>query len=583
MRTTIILSFILPFALFLAEAQAQPKPAAGSAAPWAQSDYAGEGKAKPRPEFISYDTRPLAEAGNPDNAAHYLLLAGPWRINATTTAAGGAGGFSRRGYSTAAWDTEQVPNFSYSRAPHAFESLVPPRLPAENPLVQYRAEIEVPYMWLDRDLYIHIEGVGSGYSLFVNDKRIGYSEDSRTPAEFNISSAVTDGLNSIGIEVYGHTSGSWLETLLPQPLAGTLGKVYIYSQPKLHIEDFVITTRPDVTGKHILADIAVVMANTYNGAEKITLGYDIYSPEGKLLTYNLAETAIGARSSDTLRFREYLYGTLDKIGWTPAAPNLYSVMLFTRRDGRIIEYIPLKLGIRWIDVQDGELRINGKKAQLQAVNYDADADRATTERQLKALKNNKINTVCVSYPQPAWFYQMCDRVGMYVVDQANINAGYRPADRNVGGSPANMPEYLPAFLDRASAMQGRSRNYACVIALSMGGKSGNGYNFYKTYQWLKANDTIHPVTYRDVQGEWNSDFVFPDAGSAASLVESVKRPASAEKAGAVPGKAAPVNTSSGKTTPANASSGRIASANSASPTPNSSSPAPHSTFTPNRR
>ena len=119
------------------------------------------------------------------------------------------------------------------------------------------------------------------------------------------------------------------------------------------------------------------------------------------------------------------------------------------------------------------------------------------------------NTVCVSYPQPRWFYELCDEIGMYVIDQANINSDYRKDDRNVGGAVANDPRFLPNFLDRVACMQGRMKNNTSLIAISMGEKVAMGIIFYKAYQWLKAHDTLHPVTYRDVQGEWNSDFNCP--------------------------------------------------------------------------
>lgn len=521
MKRALFLACLIASAVpFTAAAQ----PAATPPVPWSAPEYAAEGKAPFRSEFISFDIREHAEKRDLEKNQHYIELKGEWRANHATTAGGGVKGFHLPSYSVAAWEAVQIPNLSTAGA-SPLARLAPPALPEENPLVQYRAEIEIPYLWLDRDLYLHIEGVGGAYALYVNDRRIGYSEDSRTPAEYYISPAVTDGLNSVGIEVYGFSTGSWLETLLPNLTAGSLGKVYLYSQPKLHIEDFVITTRPDTTGKHILADIAVVMANTYGGTEKITLGYDIYNPAGELKTYNLFETEIEARSSDTLRFREYLYGAFDKIGWSPGEPNLYTVMLYTRRDGRIIEYIPLKLGIKWVDVQDGELYVNGKRAELHPALYNADPDRTLTERQLKALKKAGYNTLCVSYPQSAWFYEMCDRIGFYVVDQANINAGYHTGNRNVGGTLANRPDYLPAFFDRTMAMRGRSKNYACVLALSLGGDSGNGYNFYKTYQWLKANDTIHPVVYRDVQGEWNSDAELPRPADVQDVLKSAAQSA----------------------------------------------------------
>ena len=356
-------------------------------------------------------------------------------------------------------------------------------------------------------MYIHIEGVGSAYTLYVNDHKVGYSNDSRTPAEYNISDAVTDGVNTISIEVYGFSQGSWMETGIPTLTPGSLGNIYIYSQPKLRIEDFVVHATLDSARVNGVVWVTVVMANSYRSSEKISLGYDIYSPAGKLITYNLYETEVEPESFDTLRFKEYIYPSMKKM-WSPAAPNLYNMMFYVRRDGRITEYIPFRFGFNITELENGRLVINGKEAQLKVASYNAAADMARTADELRALKR-QYNTVCVSYPQPRWFYELCDEIGMYVIDQANINSDYRKDDRNVGGAVANDPRFLPNFLDRVASMQGRVKNNTSLIAISMGGESGNGYNFYKAYQWLKAHDTLHPVTYRDVQGEWNSDFNCP--------------------------------------------------------------------------
>lgn len=477
-----------------------------TAQPWADPSHAAEGKIKPRQEFISYTIRDLAQKGEENEAQHYLPLAGKWRVYSSTTEQGGMAGFYQPRFSTANWDETTLPN-TVPTTDKSLLGLVPPQLPAENPLVQYRAAIEVPYLWLDRDMYIHIEGVGSAYTLYVNDHKVGYSNDSRTPAEYNISDAVTDGVNTISIEVYGFSQGSWMETGIPALTPGSLGNIYIYSQPKLRIEDFVVHATLDSARVNGVVWVTVVMANSYRSSEKISLGYDIYSPVGKLITYNLYETEVEPESFDTLRFKEYIYPSMKKM-WSPAAPNLYNMMFYVRRDGRITEYIPFRFGFNITELENGRLVINGKEAQLKVASYNAAADMARTADELRALKR-QYNTVCVSYPQPRWFYELCDEIGMYVIDQANINSDYRKDDRNVGGAVANDPRFLPNFLDRVACMQGRVKNNTSLIAISMGGESGNGYNFYKAYQWLKAHDTLHPVTYRDVQGEWNSDFNCP--------------------------------------------------------------------------
>ena len=135
----------------------------------------------------------------------------------------------------------------------------------------------------------------------------------------------------------------------------------------------------------------------------------------------------------------------------------------------------------------------------------SDADRKTTLAELKALKAKGNNTICPDYPQPGWFYDLCDELGLYVIDCANINAPEKRDDRKVGGTPSNDPSLADEYLERVKAMYYRSRNFTCVIAYSLGGPSGNGYNMYKAYQWLKSVEKSRPVIYSDTDGEWNSD------------------------------------------------------------------------------
>ena len=147
-----------------------------------------------------------------------------------------------------------------------------------------------------------------------------------------------------------------------------------------------------------------------------------------------------------------IQNVLKKMSWCPQSPQLFDLMLYTRRDGRITEYIPMKFGLNETELRDGELWINGKRAELKAVDYNAARTEDATKKELRTLKSGGVNTVCVAYPQPRWFYELCNEVGMYVIDQANINAGYRTNDRNVGGSLVNNPAFLPQFIDRAATI-----------------------------------------------------------------------------------------------------------------------------------
>ena len=282
---------------------------------------------------------------------------------------------------------------------------------------------------------------------------------------------------------------------------------YLYYQNKRSIADFEIGLVPDTLGRDFgMLDLRIVAQNAFNYDEPVTVGYDIYSPQGKLLEFNMTEITIPGRSTDTVRFSPFIYHTYDN-KWEAGSktPPLYKVMLFTRRNGVYKEYMPMKIGFGKTELIDGRIMRLGKKLKLEKARYNAAADRKTALAELKALKAKGKNTVCPDYPQPAWFYELCDELGLYVIDRANIDAPERSGDRTVGGTPSNDPAFADEYLERVKAMYYRSRNFTCVVAYSLGGHSGNGYNMYKAYQWLKSVEKSRPVIYADADGEWNTD------------------------------------------------------------------------------
>lgn len=459
---------------------------------WLDPTVASYGKYHPRSEFVGYNTRLTAEAADLNLVPFYEVLAD--------------------------WDAEKVvtqnPNAAKNHTP-----LAPPEVPSEIMVTKYRTIIDIPFLWLDRDIFLHVERTGGAHAVYMNDRLVGYSDDSRTPAEYYIWPTAKDGINTIRIEVYSSSAGSYMETLVPQLPEGSLGLAYVYSQPKLRIDDFVVTAGLDSIGKDGVLYIDAVLANSYNYADTVIFGYDIYRPDGKLHTYNKLEVVVPGQGMEKVKFKEAVWPSFLKM-WSPASPNLYTITLYTEKGGRKTEYIVHKIGFKETEIREGELYIDRKTAQLNAVNYNAAADPRTTEQDLNALKKGGFNTICVNYPQPRWFYELCDKAGFYVIDQANNNSGYRTSDRNVGGNLANNRDYLNSFVDRVLYMQGRSKNYTSVIATSLGGDNGNGYNLYKAFQHLNSADTLHPVTYRDPQGEWNTRFKFPVTRNAEEILGS---------------------------------------------------------------
>ena len=193
---------------------------------------------------------------------------------------------------------------------------------------------------------------------------------------------------------------------------------------------------PDSTRRFGVLELAIVAQNAFNYDEKVTVGYDIYSPQGKLLDFNMREVSIPGRSVDTVRFSPFIYGSYDN-EWKAGGktPPLYKVMLFTRRDGVYKEYMPLRIGFGRTELEEGRPMRLGRELQLVRASYNAAVDPETTLAELKALKAQGKNTVCPDFPQPAWFYDLCDRTGLYVIDRAAIDAPERRDDRRVGGTP----------------------------------------------------------------------------------------------------------------------------------------------------
>ncbi|MFR9523086.1 MAG: glycoside hydrolase family 2 TIM barrel-domain containing protein [Rikenellaceae bacterium] len=379
--------------------------------------------------------------------------------------------------------------------------------------------LEVPQSWLDEVAMIHIEGVGSAYTLSINGSVVVECEDSFTPSDYNISPYLRVGSNVITIASRPSVLAQ-LEEGVSVPQGGRLEGSYIYTQNRLRILDYQLELIELDNGKDGQLFIDVVVENGFNYPETIEVGFDVYDPAGKLLDFSTSKKTLEGNSIDTIRFPPYLYGA-EKYRWNPsAAPAMqmvgrpsgrvaisppYSVMLFTKRTGVSSGYIPFAVGYAPIQYQDGKLQLWGSEVVLRAAKYNASSDKKMSESELKALRAQGYNTIEPDYPQPIWFYEMCDKVGLWVIDKAAINAPSYSEDRAVGGTPSNDPALVDEYLERVQKMYYRTRNFSCVVAYSLGGESGNGYNMYKAYEWLRSVEAVRPIIYGGAAGEWNSD------------------------------------------------------------------------------
>lgn len=370
----------------------------------------------------------------------------------------------------------------------------------------YEQQFEVPPGWIDYNTYLHIENVGADYTIFINGEQVTTTHDQYTPADFLISPYIDEGVNTLAVVVVDEPYMSLLDEGLQQAERKQFENCYIFAQRRLAIYDYNVRMVPDSLGRFAELRLDVVADNSFTTDEVIAIGYDIYAPDGKLMEYSVNDLELAPRSRDTLRFSPYIYHS-NPNRWSPANPKLYDMMLYLKRSSILWEYIPLKVGfVEYGYTEQGEITAFGKPIALNKSRYNAAVDRATTEKEIKALKAKGINCLCPDYPQPAWFYDVCDRVGIYVIDCAAISSPTDSDNRDLGGTPANAPELVDVYLMRVETMYRRAQNHACIIAFKLGGDtSGNGYNMYKAYQLLKSYGDSRAIIYEGAEGEWNSD------------------------------------------------------------------------------
>jgi beta-galactosidase len=329
-------------------------------------------------------------------------------------------------------------------------------------------------------------------------------EDSYTPADFLLSPYLRQGENEILLllrrsEAISLHDGS--KSNLVEQFHGS----YLFAQHRKHIFDYDARIVPTENGKGLALELNIVVRNDFNFEEVVQVGYDIYSPENKLIDYAVREFPVAGRSIDTLRINTLL-GDDSRFLWSASNPRLYRLTLYTKRDSKPREYISFYIGAGSTTFANNTILRNGKAIAIKSARYNARTTYDEAVAEIKALKAQGINTLLPDNPQPKWFYDICDKLGVYVIERANINPVEESHNRKIGGTPSNNPELLGEYLSRIKAMYYRTRNHSCIIAYALGGdQAGNGYNMYKAYQWLKSVEKNRAIICTSAEGEWNSD------------------------------------------------------------------------------
>ena len=424
-----------------------------------------------------------------------LLLAAPAAAQLT------AGRIYRSEFVT--YDTREAAESRDRTGSSRYVPLRPAPFTASDGTIGLGQVIDVPSAWTDGAVYLHLENTGSPYTLLINGRPVAEVEDALTPADFYVSPFLKEGPNVVLLDLRDSRTPELQRGFIPAP-AEPFANSYVLCQDKRSVVDFSAALVPDSTRRFGVLDLQIVVMNGFNYPEPVTVGYDLYDPTGKLLDFSINEVTVDGRSTDTVRFHPYVYHTYEH-PWPGRNAPLYRLMLYTKRDGALREYIPLRLGFGTTGIEEGRLMRLGSEIAVREATYNAAGDPATTRKQLEALRASGVNMLFPDYPQPYWFYDLCDEMGLMVVDQAAINAPDRKEDRRIGGTPSNDPALLGEYMDRIRGMYFRSRNHPSVAGFALGSDSGNGYNMYKAYQWLKEAEPQRFVIYLDADGEWNTD------------------------------------------------------------------------------
>lgn len=383
----------------------------------------------------------------------------------------------------------------------------PPFVPLENNYVgQYRKNFSIPASWQGKQVCLNIGSATSNVRVWVNGKEVGYSEDSKLEARFDITKFVNIGENNIALEIFRWCDGTYLEDQDFWRLTGIARGIYIYARPQMHIEDINISG--DMNGKLSL----------YTEVSKGITGVnvEVVAPGGKTVCmFNLpisGKKEVSSEGNIILRKTETVSSPLL---WSAEAPNLYTLRVTAFDNNRVVvDGASVKFGFRTVEIKNSQLLVNGKPVLIKGVDrheissiggYVVSKDEMIED--IRIMKSLNINAVRTShYPNDPIWYELCDEYGLYVTDEANIESHGMGYGEN---SLAHRKDYTAAHLLRNERMVKRDINHPCVIVWSLGNEAGNGKNFENCYKWIKEYDKTRPVQYERAELNWNTDIFCP--------------------------------------------------------------------------
>ena len=459
-------------------------------------------------DYFAYENIDLAEKGEKNQSSRFMSIEGNWKFNFVKNAYDKPADFFAEGYDDSKWVDFPVPGLFemngygdriYTNVSYPWNNEYPVNPPIvgerDNYVGSYRQSFNIPADWKGQRVYIHVGSATSNLWVWVNGKYVGYSEDSKMEAEFDITDYVKfGGSNLIAMQIMRWCDASYIEDQDFWRFTGIAREVYLYSRPEAHMEDFRVVT--DLDSKYVNATLS--FEASFTGADGKTMNLQLKDAEGKTVR-GASRTIEGGSAKFTFEV-----GNPNK--WTAETPYLYTLFItLQEQDGKVLEVVPQKVGFRKVEIRDRQLLVNGQPILIKGADrhemdpyggYVVPLERMVQDIQI--MKQMNINAVRTShYPDDPRWYDLCDEYGIYLVAEANIEGhgmmyGPHPLAAN--------PDYEQAHLERNKSNVITFKNHPSIIVWSMGNEDGDGQNFVTCYKWIKEYDKTRPVQYEGATG-----------------------------------------------------------------------------------
>lgn len=476
---------------------------------------------------LDYEKKPIAERGIRVNSDYHMLLNGQWDFNIVDKPDLRPTEVNENGFNTTDWEKIKVPSnwqtqgydypiYTNIRMPwQGIETPVAGKAPTVyNPVGTYQRTFKVPEGWeANRRVYVSFQGVESAFYIWINGEQVGYSEDSYTAKDFDITDYLREGENVISVQVFRWSDASWVEDQDFIRLSGIFRDVAIYSTPDVRVRDFTVVGDLDKNYEDATLNIEVDLSNYLKNNEQYTVEAMIYDEDfNPVLDTPMTVTTdfTGATDYNEKATRKIVNLTKEIENprkWSAEDPYLYTAVISLKdKDGNEKEAVSTKFGYKKMEIVNRQILINGKPIYFKGANRhetDPTDGRAVSVESMiediEIMKSYNINSVRTShYPNnPAWL-ELCDEYGLYVVDEANIESHATRGTANL--LPSSRKEWAEMTLDRIKSMVERDKNHASVTMWSLGNEAGDGQSFIDNADWIRENDPTRPVHY---EGDYN--------------------------------------------------------------------------------